>query len=97
MADSLVSYRIAKPVADELERLSSETGVDSSVLAEEAIAEYVDRRKAETEAIEAAVLAAEYGEFISHEAMKTWLLSWGTENELPPPEPDIFKARGTQP
>jgi predicted transcriptional regulator len=26
------------------------------------------------------------GRFISHEAMKRWLLSWGTDNELPPPE-----------
>ena len=23
---------------------------------------------------------------ISHEAMKRWLLSWGTPNELPPPK-----------
>jgi len=26
------------------------------------------------------------GRVISHEAMKAWLLSWGTPNELPPPE-----------
>jgi predicted transcriptional regulator len=26
------------------------------------------------------------GRVISHEAMKAWLLSWGTANELPPPE-----------
>ena len=26
------------------------------------------------------------GQFISHEAMKRWLLSWGTDSELPPPE-----------
>lgn len=26
------------------------------------------------------------GRFISHEAVVRWLMSWGTENELPPPE-----------
>ena len=26
------------------------------------------------------------GRVISHEAMKAWLLSWGTPNELPPPK-----------
>jgi predicted transcriptional regulator len=26
------------------------------------------------------------GRVISHEAMKTWLLSWGRVDELPPPE-----------
>ena len=26
------------------------------------------------------------GQFVSHEAVKTWLLSWGAPNELPPPK-----------
>jgi predicted transcriptional regulator len=26
------------------------------------------------------------GKFISHEAIRRWLLSWGTPNELPPPK-----------
>jgi predicted transcriptional regulator len=26
------------------------------------------------------------GRVISHDAMKRWLLSWGTPNELPPPK-----------
>jgi predicted transcriptional regulator len=28
----------------------------------------------------------EAGRTISHEAMKRWLLSWGTDEPLPPPE-----------
>jgi len=28
----------------------------------------------------------EAGRTISHEAMKRWLLSWGTDNPLPPPK-----------
>lgn len=45
---------------------------------------------ADTEADEAATLRGladvAAGRVISHEAVKRWLLSWGTENELPPPE-----------
>jgi predicted transcriptional regulator len=43
------------------------------------------------EAVEAAAIAeaekaiAE-GRVISHAAMKRWLLSWGTDNPLPPPK-----------
>ncbi|PZO82543.1 MAG: CopG family transcriptional regulator [Mesorhizobium amorphae] len=39
---------------------------------------------------------ADKGEFISEEAMTRWVDSWGTDQELPPPEPDLFmpqKAR----
>lgn len=28
----------------------------------------------------------EAGRVISHQAVKTWLLSWGTPDELPPPQ-----------
>ncbi|RZJ41354.1 MAG: CopG family transcriptional regulator [Brevundimonas sp.] len=28
----------------------------------------------------------EAGRFISHEAVMRWVASWGTEDELPPPE-----------
>jgi hypothetical protein len=31
-------------------------------------------------------------EFISGEAITKWMDSWWTENELPPPEVDIFKS-----
>ncbi len=29
---------------------------------------------------------ADAGRVISHEAVKRWLMSWGTPNELPPPK-----------
>jgi predicted transcriptional regulator len=62
------------------------TEPDPSGLEEEAsifdeIDEEADaRREAEAEADVAA------GRVISHEAMKRWLLSWDTPNELPPPK-----------
>lgn len=45
---------------------------------------------ADDEADERATLEGEAdiaaGRVISHEAVKRWLQSWGTENELPPPK-----------
>ncbi|HEX9120555.1 MAG TPA: hypothetical protein VF840_08450 [Terriglobales bacterium] len=32
------------------------------------------------------------GHYIRHEDMKAWLLSWGTEHELPPPKCACGKA-----
>jgi len=41
---------------------------------------------AEQAALEEAERAIEQGRTISHEAMRRWLLSWGTDNVLPPPK-----------
>jgi len=46
-----------------------------------------------TKALKRAKLEAEKGEFISHDAMKAWIDSLGTDNELPPPQVDIFKIK----
>jgi predicted transcriptional regulator len=42
------------------------------------------------QALDEAAAEADKGVFISDEAMTAWVSSWGTENELPPPEPNIF-------
>jgi predicted transcriptional regulator len=42
-----------------------------------------------------AVAEADKGIFISGEKVFEWMRSWGTENELPPPEPDIFPEAKT--
>lgn len=39
--------------------------------------------------IDAAVKEADEGIFISQAAMNAWVDSWGTDNELAPPKPDI--------
>ena len=42
------------------------------------------------DAIREALAEADKGVFISAEAMHRWIESWGTPDELPPPEPDVF-------
>ena len=50
------------------------------------------RLTAKEAAIKAAVAEADKGVFVSSEAVDRWMESWGTDNELPIPEPDIFPA-----
>jgi predicted transcriptional regulator len=53
-------------------------------------ASYLEHSEAERALLEARIAEADKGIFISSEAMHRWMESWGTENELPPPEPDVF-------
>ncbi|WP_143530286.1 hypothetical protein [Rhizobium sp. RU36D] len=92
MSSKTVSVTITGTLAEDLCRLSENLGQDVSTLVEEAAANYVERLNWEFDSVEEALLSADEGRFISHEAMTRWLKSWGTENELPPPEPDVFKA-----
>ncbi|MBA3446045.1 MAG: CopG family transcriptional regulator [Pseudaminobacter sp.] len=46
--------------------------------------------EAERRVLKERIAEADKGVFISAEAMDRWIESWGTENELPPPEPDVF-------
>lgn len=44
-------------------------------------------------AIRKAIAEADQGIFISQEKMDAWISSWGTDLELPPPEPDVFPKK----
>jgi predicted transcriptional regulator len=64
----------------------------ASYLAQKAIEAFVDAREYKREIIRASYEAALTEKaFISDAAMTAWVESWDTDNELPPPEPDIFR------
>ena len=65
--------------------------VMSPVVASKAIAEYVTRHEGKLAAIQAAKAQADQGLFISQDAAIEWLDSWGTDQELDAPEPDVFR------
>ncbi len=54
---------------------------------EPSLSEQIDA-VAEEEALDNAEADVRAGRLISHEATSRWLRSWGTPNELPPPECD---------
>ncbi|MEQ1951530.1 hypothetical protein [Mesorhizobium sp. CN2-181] len=59
-------------------------------------ASFLKTSEAERRLLKERIAEADKGVFISAEAMHRWVESWGTENELPPPEPDVFlKPRQT--
>jgi hypothetical protein len=53
-------------------------------------ASFLRSSEAERRLLKERIAEADKGVFISAEAMHRWIESWGTENELPPPEPDVF-------
>lgn len=81
---------LKKTLEDEAKRMDR----SASYLASSAIRLMLDARAAKREAVASALAEAEKGEFISSEAMHEWMASWDTDDELPPPEPDVFLKRG---
>jgi predicted transcriptional regulator len=91
MADATFSIRIPDDLRQEVDALARTNRRSRSFLVKEALQAYIDEQKAYRKAVDEAIREAdETGEFISWEATERWLRSWGTPNELPPPEPDIF-------
>ena len=94
MNKTMISAQIPEKLGSEIEALAKSTKRSKAFLITEALEDYVHRKAWLVQQIDDAVREAdESGVYISGEAMKQWLLSWGTDRELQPPEPDIFKKR----
>jgi predicted transcriptional regulator len=53
-------------------------------------ASFLKTSETERRLLKERIAEANNGVFISSEAMLRWMESWGADNELPPPEPDVF-------
>lgn len=93
MSGKVLKIDVSEKVMSRLASSARESHRGETEIVEEAIAEYLDRQDMELAAVEQGMLLAAEDGLISHEAMKAWLLSWGTDNELPPPEPDIARRK----
>ncbi len=87
------SFRIDPEVKTRLEQEAERDDRSASYLAQKAIEGYLDGREYFREEMRAAIAEADKGIFISEEVMDAWVNSWGTENELPVPKPDVFPAK----
>ena len=65
----------------------------ASYLATRAIKKMLAEKEAKRRLIEEAMAEADKGVFVSSEMVESWMNSWGTDNELPIPEPDTFLNR----
>jgi predicted transcriptional regulator len=95
MSNTVLSIRVTDEMKEQLELLATTSKRSKAYLAKEAIADYINRNAWKAKALRDAVTKADEGVFISQDAMEDWVNSLGTENELPPPAPDIFPNKTT--
>ena len=83
-----LTLRLRPELLATLDELAGATRRSRVELAEEALAQYLDVQRWQLEGIRAAIEEADRGEpGIPHERVAEWLDSWGSDHELPPPEP----------
>ncbi len=81
-----LSIRLRPDIKKRLAKLAKASGRSSNFLISDAVESYVadhERLMAETRLGDR---QAKSGHYVRHEDMKAWLLSWGTDRELPPPK-----------
>ena len=86
------SMRMDQATKTRLEKQAAIEERSAAFLVQKVVADYLDAKDCERKVFDEAFKEADKGIFISGEAVHRWMESWGTENELPMPEPDIFPA-----
>jgi predicted transcriptional regulator len=83
---STLSIRLKPETKKRLARLARTSGRSSNFLIADAVESYVADQERMLAELRQAERQVKSGHYIRHEDMKAWLLSWGTEHELPPPK-----------
>ena len=86
------SIRLKPETKKRLARLAKASGRSSNFLISDAVESYVADQERIVAEIRRADRQVKSGHYVKHEDMKAWLLSWGTEHELPPPKCICGKA-----
>jgi len=94
MASKPLTVRIDEELEDALIFVSSVSKRSKASIAHEAMRGNILVRAERMKKIAEAKEEAKKGEFISQEAMEKWAESLGTDNELPIPQPDVFRNQG---
>ena len=85
---AMMTVRLTPELSEKLEALARDTKRSKSYLASEAIEGYVNLNAWQVAHIKAALAEdAEGTPGIPHEEVMRWMKSWGTDHELPRPEP----------
>jgi predicted transcriptional regulator len=80
------SIRLKPGTKRRLAKLAKESGRSANFLISDALESYIADQERLRADLRLADRQLKSGHYIPHEAMKAWLLSWGTKNELPPPK-----------
>ena len=81
-----LSVRLNPQVKRRLARLANASGRSSNFLISDAVESYVADQERLLAEIRQSDRHIKSGHYIRHEDVKAWLLSWGTDKELPPPK-----------
>jgi predicted transcriptional regulator len=84
------SIRLDTKIKKRLEKEAKLTRRSAGFVVKQALKDYLDGKEHERKIADEAFAEAEKGVFISGEKVFAWMESWGTDKELPFPEPDIF-------
>ena len=90
---STLSVRVPEELREQLDYLSHSTKRSRAYLAAEALNDYVRRNAWRAKELNEAVVAADEGEFISHEAMLNWVAYLGSKDHRGAPKPDVKLRR----
>jgi predicted transcriptional regulator len=81
-----LSVRLKPEIKRRLARLAKASGRSSNFLISDAVESYVTDQERLLAEIRQADRQVKLGHYVKNEEMKAWLLSWGTEHELPAPQ-----------
>jgi predicted transcriptional regulator len=81
-----LSIRLKPEIKKKLAKLAKASGRSSNFLITDAVESYVADQERMLAEVRQADRQIKSGHYIRHEDMKAWLLSWGTDRELPPPK-----------
>ncbi len=81
-----LTVRVPITLKSRLERLAKATASNRSRLAVGALQSYVDEQESQLARIAQGIRDADAGRVVSHEKVKRYLQSWGSNRKLPPPE-----------
>jgi predicted transcriptional regulator len=87
------SVRLPEDLRHMVDQYAEMTKRSRSFIVKEAVAAYMEEQKARLAAIDEALAEVDKGAFVSGGRVSEWLSTWGTPEELPAPEPDIFLPR----
>src|SRR5512146_58592 len=81
-----LSIRLKPDTKKRLTKFAKQSGRSANFLISDAVESYVSDQERLAAELRQADRQVKSGHFIRHEDMKAWLLSWGTDHELPPPK-----------
>lgn len=80
-----LTVRVPVKLKRRIEGLARTTAANRSRLAVEALETYVEEREAQLAKIDRGIRDADAGRVVSHDKVKRYLQSWGSNRKLPPP------------